>query len=147
MKIARGTLVMAMDGSKMLLLRNVGDTQRPILQTILEEKADNPPTSAQGSDRPGRSFSSTSPRRISVNDTDWHDEAKRQFTRQAIDALEQHCEGEAKDVILLAAPSVLGDFRKHASGKVKATVKAEIDKDVVNHSPEDIVAIIDKIDA
>lgn len=147
MKIARDTLVMAMDGSKMLLMRNQGDTRKPVLQTIVQEEAENPRTALQGTDRPGRSFSRASPRRSAVEETNWHEEAKKKFTRKALHALEQHHGEATRGVIVLAAPSILGDFRKLCSDQVKSSIIAEIGKDVVNHSPEDIVAIIDAAEA
>lgn len=145
MKIPKGTWVLAMDGSKMLLLRNRGDTRKPILESILQEEADNPRAGLQGSDRPGRTFSSASPRRSSLTETDWHDEAKKDFTRDALGHVEQQYRDQRGDVIVLAAPSVLGDIRKICPEPLKSAIIAEIDKDVVNHAPEDIAAIIDAI--
>lgn len=142
MKIAHGTLVMVMDGRKMLLLRNKGDVQKPILQTIVEETAENPRTGLQGTDRPGRAFSRATTRRSALAETDWHEEAKTRFTRDALKTLGKVQKKEDNGVIVLAAPSVLGDFRKHCSGRMKDCIIAEIDKDVVNHVPQDIVKVI-----
>lgn len=143
MKLKRGTLVMAMDGSKMLLLGNQGDTRKPALQTILQEAAENPKSSQQGADRPGRTFSSASPRRSSFDETDLHAQAKNDFVRSALSLLQTHQQSVGGDVIVLAAPSVLGAFRKQCPDTLKSAIVAEIDKDVVNHAPEDIAAIID----
>lgn len=142
MKITSGTWIMALDGRKMVLLRNEGDTQKPILRTILQDEAENPRSSEQGTDKPGRTFSSASPRRSSLNETDWHDEAKKDFARSAMRLLEQEHQREGGDVILFAAPAVLGNLRKHCPDKVRSAIIAEIDKDVVNHAPEQIAAII-----
>lgn len=147
MKLKHGTLVMAMDGAKMMLMRNQGDTRKPILKTVFQEAADNPRSSQQGSDRPGRSFSSASPRRSALSETDWHDEAEREFPRKALGVLEEHQQDQAGDIILLAAPAVLGNFRKICPDRLKSAIVAEIDKDVVNHPPEEIAAIIDAIEA
>ncbi|NVE95993.1 baeRF12 domain-containing protein [Altererythrobacter lutimaris] len=147
MKLKHGALVMAIDGTKLMLMRNDGDTKKPVLQTIAQEKADNPKTSRQGADRPGRSFSSASPRRSSLGETDLHDEAKKGFAKSALKQLQKHHEDQGGDVIVLAAPSVLGDFRKHCPDSLRSAIIAEIDKDVVNHEPQDIAAIIDALDA
>ena len=143
MKLARGTWVFALDGTKMLLLKNAGDTRKPQLQALVQQEADNPRTSEQGSDRPGRVFSSASPRRSAVGDADWHEEAKKDFVRTALRVLEKHHADRGGDIIVLAAPTVLGDLRKHYPDQLRAAIAAEIDKDVVNHAPEQIVAIID----
>lgn len=142
MMLKHGALVCAMDGSKMVLLRNQGDTQKPVLQPIIQEAADNPRSSEQGDDRPGRSFSSASPRRSAMTETDLHNEAKTDFARRAIAILEAHHSEHSGDLIVLAAPSVLGNFRKLCPASLKSAIVAEIDKDVVNHAPGDIAAII-----
>lgn len=142
MKIAHGTLVMATDGCKMRIFRNEGDTRRPALQLIAQERAENPKTSLQGTDRPGRAFSSASPRRSSLGDTDIHTQAKSQFALEAIKTLGAIQEKMDSDIILLAAPSVLGEIRKHFCDRVKRRIVAELDRDVVNHVPQDIVEII-----
>ncbi|HEU4652200.1 MAG TPA: host attachment protein, partial [Croceibacterium sp.] len=72
MKIAHGTLVMAADGQKALLLRNEGDEKYAVLQTIAHDDTDAPPTRELGSDRPGRSFSSLGRRRSALDETDRH---------------------------------------------------------------------------
>lgn len=146
MKIPSNTWVLAMDGSKMLLLRNLGDTLKPVLGTVAQQEADNPRSGLQGTDRPGRAFSSASPRRSSLSETDWHDEAKKDFVQKAQKLLEVHHQEQGGDVIVLAAPSVLGDFRKHCPEKLKSAIVAEIAKDVVNHPPEKIVKIIDAVE-
>lgn len=142
MKIATGTLVMALDGGKMQLFRNNGDTRKPVLQLLASQQNENPRSSSQGSDRPGRSFSSASPRRSAMSETDPHDHAEQAFTRSASTILEEHQAEEGGDVIILFAPSVLGEFRKCCPAKLKPKILAEVDKDVVNHSPDQIVSII-----
>ncbi len=142
LKIAHGTLVMALDGGKMLLMRNTGDVPTPVLQTVEERATENPRTSLKGTDRPGRSFSRIGSRRSAVGDTDWHEEEERRF---AIDAVQLLAEAQAKEgasVIVLAAPSVLGTFRKHCPHMLEQSIIAEIGKDVVNLAADDIVKVV-----
>lgn len=142
MKIPTGTLVAAMDGRKMLLMRNEGDATKPRLETILQEEDRNPKTSLQGTDRPGRSFSSASPRRSAYSDTDWHDEAETAFIISATEKLDQACRDCDAGVIVFAAPSALGDFRKHRTSSLGNRIIAEIAKDMVNSSQADITEAI-----
>ncbi|KWV92116.1 hypothetical protein AUC45_13335 [Erythrobacter sp. YT30] len=135
-------MVMALDGSKMQLFRNSGDTRKPVLQLLASEQNENPRSSSQGSDRPGRSFSSASPRRSAMSETDLHERAEQEFTRSALATLDKYQSEEGGGVIVLAAPSVLGELRKCCPEKLKPAILAEIDKDVVNHAPEQIVSII-----
>lgn len=142
MKIAHGTLVMVMDGSKMLLLRNDGDVPHPELAVIAEEQADNPPTSQQGTDRPGRTFSSASPRRSAYSNTDWHEQSKSRFVRGALGTLGAVMDRNDGATIILAEPSVLGEFRKQCDDSVRKRIIAEIDVDLVNHVTDDIARAI-----
>lgn len=146
MKIPTNTLVLAMDGSKMLLLRNCGDATDPKLQAVAQEEADNPRASLQGTDRPGRAFSSVSPRRSSYGETDWHEAAKKDFAQRALSLLRTHQQEQGGDVIVIAAPAILGAFRKLRPEKLGSRIVAEIDKDLVNHAPEKIAAIIDAVE-
>lgn len=142
MKIAHGTLVMALDGGKLLLMRNVGDVPQPSLEAIFQQTTENPRAGVQGADRPGRSFSSSDERRSSLGNTDWHEEGERRF---AINAVEMLSEAQAKEeapVILLAPPSVLGTFRKHCPPALGEGIIAEIGKDVVNLATDDIIKIV-----
>lgn len=143
MKITHGTLVMALDGRKMLLMRNAGDVPHPSLETIAEQEAENPRSSEQGSDRPGRSFSSSGPRRSAVGDTDWHEQAERRFATDAVETLSEVQAREDASVIVLAAPSVLGVFRKQCPKALGEHIVAEIDKDVVNLPNDDIVRVVE----
>lgn len=146
MKIATGTLVMAMDGSKAHLFKNTGDTQKPLLEPISSHQAANPRSSEQGTDRPGRSFSSGSPRRSAMGETDLHDLAETDFVREASQLLDKAQQEHDRGVILLAAPTVLGEFRKCCPERLRPSILAEIGKDVVNHAPDKIVSIIDAVD-
>ena len=78
-----------------------------------------------------------------MGDADWHEVAKKDFVRTALELLEKHYPDRGGNIIVLAAPTVLGDLRKHYPDQLRAVIAAEIDKDVVNHSPEQIVAIIE----
>lgn len=142
MKIATGTLVMALDGSKLQLFRNQGDTRKPVLAPLVSEQNENPRSSGQGADRPGRSFSSASPRRSAMSEIDLHDKNEQDFARSAAQTLDQYQSEEGSQVIVLASPSALGEFRKRCPERLKAAIIAEIDKDVVNHTPEQIASII-----
>lgn len=142
MKIPHGTLLMAIDGGKMILMRNAGDVPRPALETIEERAAENPRTGLQGTDRPGRSFSRSGARRSAVADTDWHQEGERRFAVDAVETLSRIQAREKSPVIVLAAPSVLGVFRKHCPQALEKSIVAEIDKDVVNLATDDIVKVV-----
>ena len=80
MRMDQGTWVLVADGEKFLLLRNVGNRARVALEVIDHGAVDNPPTRAQGTDRPGRLVHAAAGP-TTVQETDWHRLEKERFAR------------------------------------------------------------------
>ena len=144
MRIAHGTIVLAADGKKALLLRNEGDEKYAVLQTLSHDETAYPPTRATGSDQPGRSFSSTEARRSGYGDTDWHRQTEDRVARRAASLLEKAANGSEAGVVILAAPRFLGLLRERLASSVKRRLVAEIDKDLVHHETDQIAAAISR---
>ncbi|MBK2451821.1 host attachment protein, partial [Escherichia coli] len=72
MLIPNDTFIVVADGRKMLFFRNDGDAQHPNLVVERKREQDNPSDGDQGTDRPGRSFSSVGPGRSAYEETDFH---------------------------------------------------------------------------
>lgn len=142
MQITNGTLVMVVDGAKMLLFKNDGDTKYPLLKTLAHKEINNPPSSSQGTDTPGRTFSSMGDRRSSYAETDWHRQTQERFAAEAEAALERVATQKDCGIIVIAAPRTLGELRKHYGAKVKKQLLAEIPKDLTGHVTDDIVEAI-----
>lgn len=142
MRINNGTLVMVADGTKLLLFRNDGDAKYPVLTTLAHEQIDNPPTHEQGSDAPGRAFSSSDGRRSSYGETDWHRQAQEKFAAHAEAELERVTAKESSGIVVIAAPRTLGEFRKHYGKQIKRQLLAEIPKDLTGHITDDIIEVI-----
>jgi len=140
MKVEHKAWVVVADGRKAIVAQNIGALFEPKLdvRSVLEAEP-NPPTQAQGSDRPGRTHDSTSARRSAVGQTDWHDQAESAFARRTADALEQLCRTEAvEQLILIAAPRTLASLREALSPHVRSRTVVEIDKDLTNHPVREI---------
>lgn len=142
MKIAHGTLVMAIDGSKMLLFRNEGDEKYAVLDTLSHKEMADPASREIGSDAPGRAFSSTGSHRSAYEETDWHDQAEERFAIAGAERLERVAASEQGDIVVLAAPRTLGVLRKHWGRETKARLVAEIDKDMAHRGWDDIARAI-----
>jgi len=130
--IRHGEWVVVCDGAKALVLENVGDNKFPNLKTleVFEEK--HPATHEQGTDKPGRSFSSVGDGRSAVGQTDWHDRAEETFLAK----LAQHLDadvgsGTAKSMVVVAPTRALGMLRPAYTHALKHAVRAELDKDLV----------------
>ncbi len=141
--IDHGAWVLVGDGRKALFFRNEGDATYPNLQVVEMLRQDNPPTHEQGTDRPGRSFSSTSPRRSGMEQTDWHQIEEHRFARTIADALHAAAQdGRFSKLIVVAPPITLGDLRKAFHKDVSSRIVAEIDKDLTKHASDQIEKLL-----
>jgi protein required for attachment to host cells len=138
MKIDHGMMVVALDGRKMVILRNEGDARYPALEVISHCEADNPRTAEQGTDRPGRTFSSVGPRRSALDEPDIHDNRERDFVSSAAKSVGRY--GLSSDVkyVVLADPATLGRFRKCCEPAIAKRIVAELPRNMVHRSAEEI---------
>lgn len=142
MRIAHGTLVLVIDGEKLLLLRNEGDRKYIVLETIDCREIANPAAREQGSDAPGRVFASVGTGRSAYDETDRHRQLAERFALEGIDALKRAVLAEDSDIVVVAPPRTLGVLRKHWPAAIEERVIAEIGKDLVHHESDDIAAQI-----
>jgi protein required for attachment to host cells len=128
-QIPHDAIVFVGDGRKALFLRNDGDEKFPNLKTERVFVDFNPSTHEQGTDRPGRSYSSVGHGRSAVSQTDWHELEEHHFAREVAAALEKLVrERHVKALVIAAPPRTLADLRQALHKDVKAHVIAEVDK-------------------
>ena len=130
MILSSGTIVLVADGARMVLMRNAGDAANPDLQAIEHRQYESLPARQLATDAPGVSFSSGSRNRHTYDEGDPHDDEETRFLRAAAEALDRVVSGDAEPVVVVAPPPTLGILRGAYSPKVKAAMKAEIDKDL-----------------
>jgi protein required for attachment to host cells len=144
MWIAHDTWILVSDGRKALVLRNAGTPQRPSLEVVdvLRDGA-NPPTRAQGTDRPGRVMQSAFGQRSAVEQTDWHEIAEDKFATTVASRLAAAANQKRfEQIILVAPPATLATLRKQLDGKMHARVAAEVGKDLTNHPLPEIARLL-----
>ncbi|HVY88558.1 MAG TPA: host attachment family protein [Hyphomonadaceae bacterium] len=125
--------VMVGDGEKALFFRNEGDAIYPNLEVVDVLEQDNPATRDQGTDRPGRSFSSVGAARSAMRETNWHKLEKHRFAKEIADALYQAAHrGRYSSLVLAAPPMIMGDLRKALHKEVADKVVGEVSKDLTN---------------
>lgn len=135
--------VMVGDGEKALFFRNEGDARYPNLEVIDVLEQENPPTRAQGTDRPGRSSSSVGMARSAMTETNWHRLSKHRFAREIADALYSAAHrGRYSKLILAAPPMTMGDLRKALHKEVSDRVVGEVSKDLTNMPAADIERVL-----
>lgn len=143
LRVANGDWVLIGDGQKALLLHNEGDAELLNLRRLSVRLQQTPPTSALGTDKPGRSFSSTTPARSSYETSDWHEIEEAQFAGQVAAELNRAAHAhEFKRLIVVAPPKVLGELRREFSPETQKKIAAEVNKDLTKHSIPEIEKLL-----
>lgn len=132
MRIPRDARILVCDGSKALFLTNQGDEDLPDIRLIEAiDAGTNPPTSDQGTDRPGR-LAAGPAGPVAADQTDWHQRAETAFAAQLAELLKTRQRAAERPLLIVAAPRMLGDLRRNLPADVAASVIAEVDRDLVN---------------
>jgi protein required for attachment to host cells len=132
-ELKTGTWVVVADSEKALILETKGDADYPNLEVRRKETQENPKDIDQSANRPGRFNDGPSPHRSAMGDTDWHELNKERFADDLAEILNARALEQAFDhMVLVAAPSVLGNLRPLLHEEVKKRVIFELDKNLTN---------------
>ncbi len=139
MHVPHNAFVVVADGHKMLFLRNEGDAAFPDLRVEKKRIDDNPATRDQGSDAPGRSFSSVGDGRSAYEQTDFHQIEEDRFAVETAELLKERAlRSDFESLIIIAPPRTLGELRKHLHRSVSDRLRGEIDKDLTGRTVPEI---------
>jgi protein required for attachment to host cells len=139
LKIPHDAVILVGDGRKALFLRNEGDEKFPNLKVQRVLHHESPPTREQGTDQPGRAFSSVGERRSAMEQTDWHELEERHFARDVAAALERVVRSNGVTAIVVVAPArTLAELRAAFHADVKGRIIAELEKDLTKHPVDQI---------
>ena len=145
MNIRHNALILVADGKKYVLLRNTGDFRRVVLGYEGGGEKENPATREQGSDSPGRAFSSTGAARSAMQQTDWHQIEEDRFAARVGDLLGALADaGDFQELIVVAPPRTLAELRKSFGDPVISRLIAEIPKDLTKHPVDEIARILER---
>ena len=148
MIIRHNALVLVADGKKYLLLRNKGDLQKPALTFEGGGDKENPATSQQGSDQPGRAFAGSGTARSAMDQTDWHQIEEDRFAAGIAEMLGKLAEArDFSELIMVAPPRCLASLRKAFDEPVSSRIVGEVDKDLTKHPVEEITEILAREEA
>jgi protein required for attachment to host cells len=138
-KIVNGTWVLIGDGQRALFLINEGDEELLNLRRLSVEEQENPPAREQGTDAPGRAFSSVGARRSAVENTDWHQLEETRFAIAIAEEINKAAQaGAFNHIVIIAPPKILGDLRREFSKATEAKILAEFNKDLTHHQIDEI---------
>ncbi len=146
MLIRNGSLIVAVDGSRMSIFRNIGEAFKPALELVEEHQDPTPRSSELGTDRPGRSSQSTSPRKGAYEQTDLHQQAEDRFAREAAERIDQIARDSKVGLVLVAAPRALGVIRQNLRPETSQKLLAEIAKAFGPHESEPLAKMLEKHD-
>lgn len=144
MKLRSSTLVLVVDGSRMLILRNIGDEVYPNFEVIEHCRFDNQPDRQLASDAPGLAFSKGYPGRDSMDEGSPHQAEEDRFILAALNAVSTRLSSgssggkPAQDLIIAAPRHALGMMRKHYDRTILAHLAGEVGKDLTKHPVDEI---------
>lgn len=145
MHFKKGQWLAVVDGARAMIFVNDGTAFAPNLKVVRTYGQDNPKTSDQGRDRPGRTFESTGTRRSTNEAPDLHQRAEETFITGIVRDLEKDAGAGAFDEIIIAAPPIaLGTVRKAAAKPLAERVRLWIDKDLTKETTPDITKSVVK---
>jgi protein required for attachment to host cells len=132
-KIYTGDWVIVADGRKAMFFANEGDEFYANLKTREVHEHEDSPSRDLGSDRPGRVHESATARRSAIEPQDLHEAAEETFLVTITERLDRLMEeGGPHGFIIVAPPRALGVLRKHYSDRLRANLRAEIDRDLTH---------------
>lgn len=142
-KLSHGAWVFVGDGQKALFLINEGDAISPNLRRLSVFENHDPPSREQGSDAPGRAYSSVGGIRSAVEETDWHELEKERFATAIAGRINKAAlANQFEQIIVIAPPRILGDLRREFSKETASKIVAEVAKDLTNHTIADIERLL-----
>lgn len=142
MRLKNGTIALVTDGSKMLLLRNEGDTVFPDFRVIDHDGVMTMPNRDLVSDAPGVTHFARHGGRSTYGSDDPHRRAEMKFAEAAADALAQAAEAHGGELIVVAPPQSLAVLRRHYGRTIRSRLVAEIDKDLTKHPIAEITRLV-----
>lgn len=143
LKLSHGAWVFVGDGQKALFLINEGDEKFPNLRRLSVWQNPDPPSREQGSDAPGRAYSSVGGIRSAVEETDWHELQKQRFAKSVAEGINNAALSNSFDQIcIIAPPKILGDLRREFAKETESKIVAEVAKDLTNHTIAEIERLL-----
>jgi protein required for attachment to host cells len=142
-KLVHKAWIFVGDGQKALFLINEGDEKFPNLRRLSVVENPDPPSREQGSDAPGRAYSSVGEIHSSVENTDWHELQKERFAASVAERINRAALScEFSQIVIVAPAKILGDLRREFTKETESKIVAEIGKDLTNHTIAEIERLL-----
>lgn len=143
MTIPNNTLVLVMDGRKMLFLRNQGQEDRIELVTEAHHQRDDKKDHELKTDKAGATAQSGGYGRPAMDETDFHQLDENRYAADAADQLRMRAlSGDFEALVIVAPPKTLGELRKHLHKEVERRIVMELPKEMTDRPLPDIAAML-----
>lgn len=145
MKIPHETLVLVVDGRKMILLRNHGDEAMIDLRVEAEDEQHLARDHELKSDMAGQS---PAPGNIGLHggtmkEPDYEQQAEDRWAKKAAELLQRRAlANDFPALVVIAPPKTLGVLRQHYHKAVKALLIGELHKEMTDRPVPDIEALV-----
>jgi protein required for attachment to host cells len=121
------TWVLVADGSRARIVENLGPGKGLREVEGMAFHSDLPPNREILSDRPGRSFESSSATRHALDGSDPRRLMKHAFARQLAETLDDAIgESRCDRCVLVAPPEMMGELRREISQRVRERLRGEL---------------------
>jgi len=139
MPIPKNTLVLVVDGRKMLFLRNDGDAGRIDLHTESHDARQDAKDSDMKTDGAGTQGQSHGYGRPTYQETDYHQLAEDRWAADAAERVNKRALANDFDALaVIASPKTLGELRKHWNKDVQRRIIVELPKEMTDRPIRDI---------
>ena len=143
MTIPKNTLVLVVDGRKMLFLRNQGEGDHVQLVTETHHEREDQKDHELKSDAPGLGAQRGGYGRPAMDETDFHQLDEDRYAADAADQLRVRAlAGDFEALVIVAPPKTLGELRKHLHKEVERRVVMELAKEMTDRPLPDIAAML-----
>ena len=143
MHLRNGDWVVVCDAGKYVVYENQGDTDRLDLRVVSFDDHVNPPTHAQGADRPGRR-SDQGNHRSAMDNTDLHDLEEQRFIGALAGQMDGWAAAEpARRFVLVADPRSMGVLRKTLNEHTLSRIEHSVTGDHAHRPADAIEALIE----
>jgi protein required for attachment to host cells len=145
MKIPHSTLVLVVDGRKLIVLRNRGDEARIDLRIEAEDEHDLARDHLLKSDLAGQS---AAPANIGLHggtmkEADYEQQAEDRWAKAAAELLQHRAlANDFPALVVIAPPRTLGVLRQHYHKAVEALLIGEFAKEMTDRPVPDIEALV-----
>lgn len=145
MKLKTGTWVLVADGGHAVIFENEGTAAEPKLKTLRDYDEPQARSGALGAGGVLHGAAASGGPRTSHEAPDPHQAKEDKFIAQIAQDLSQAASSKAfSEIVVVASPIALGNFRKAASSELTNRVILWIHKDLAKHPVAEILKAVER---